>query len=119
MNRNTRRYDPAKAVVWLVLIPLFIVAFWGSVAALVARASEPETSSSRMVQVPGDARVPAYIRTPCPYQDSVNCYWNAATRGNGLGHSYYAIRVGRSGVLVRYWNRSYGKTHDRYLPDGW
>jgi len=29
--------------------------------------------------------------TSCPTEDSINCYWDASTRGNGLGHSFTNI----------------------------
>ena len=28
------------------------------------------------------------LSTPCPAEDSTDCYWNAQTRGNGHGHSF-------------------------------
>ncbi len=28
---------------------------------------------------------------PCPTEDSVNCYWNAKTHGNGRGRSFLDI----------------------------
>lgn len=27
------------------------------------------------------------LATPCQTEDSINCYWDAAHHGNGLGHS--------------------------------
>lgn len=29
--------------------------------------------------------------TPCPTEDSVFCYWDGATRGNGEGESFIAL----------------------------
>lgn len=31
--------------------------------------------------------------TPCEYEDSTGCYWNANIRGNGLGLSFVAFEV--------------------------
>lgn len=62
---------------------------------------------------------PKFMTTPCAFEDSVNCYWDASKHGNGEGHSFFAIRYGKSGVLVRYWDRSYGRKHDKVLTDGW
>lgn len=36
--------------------------------------------------------------TPCPTEDSDNCFWDAQERGNGLGHSFTVI----NGEVV-YW----------------
>lgn len=32
----------------------------------------------------------AALGTPCPFEDSENCLWNAAQRGNGIGQSFLA-----------------------------
>ena len=40
---------------------------------------------------------------PCRYEDSVNCYWDARLRGNGLGHSFYSVRIGADDCLI-YWD---------------
>ena len=29
--------------------------------------------------------------TPCEFEDSTNCYWNATTQGNGLGNSFIDV----------------------------
>lgn len=31
------------------------------------------------------------ISTPCPTEDSVQCYWDSSTRGNRAGHSFIAL----------------------------
>jgi hypothetical protein len=58
------------------------------------------------------------VTTPCPYEDSMNCYWDAGTAGNGRGHSFYSIRIGRMtqhGVRVQdcitYWDRAYNRKY--------
>lgn len=32
--------------------------------------------------------LPQSVNHPCAQEDSVNCYWNANTQGNGAGHSF-------------------------------
>jgi hypothetical protein len=34
------------------------------------------------------APTPCYYVIECEYEDSTNCYWDAATRGNGRGQSF-------------------------------
>ena len=34
--------------------------------------------------------VPKWMTRPCAQEDSVNCYWDARTRGTGHGRSFYA-----------------------------
>lgn len=29
--------------------------------------------------------------TPCPAEDSTGCYWDAGTRGNGIGTSFVTV----------------------------
>ena len=31
------------------------------------------------------------VLAPCEYEDSADCYWDAANRGNGLGNSFVDI----------------------------
>jgi hypothetical protein len=46
----------------------------------------------------------------CAEEDSVNCFWNARRQGNGVGHSFYSVRVGQR-VCVIYWDRAYNAHH--------
>lgn len=39
-----------------------------------------------------------WMRTACPAEDSLDCQWNAHTRGNGVGVSFYAVKVKLLGV---------------------
>jgi hypothetical protein len=41
-----------------------------------------------------------YAAHPCPTEDSVSCYWDAATMGNGIGRSF---TVDANGV-ISYWD---------------
>lgn len=59
----------------------------------------------------GPRTKPRWLTTPCEYEDDYNCYWNARTMGNGEGHSFWAIRVGRGEVAIVYWNRRYNNRH--------
>lgn len=34
----------------------------------------------------------AWRFTPCRYEDSNNCFWDAQNRGNGIGNSFVALR---------------------------
>ena len=52
--------------------------------------------------------------TPCPTEDSINCYWN-----DGTGHAFYSVRVGALSPRGRhytqdciiYWDRAYNRTY--------
>jgi hypothetical protein len=46
----------------------------------------------------------------CEEEDSVNCFWNARTMGNGRGHSFYSVRVGHQ-VCHIYWSTTYNRRH--------
>jgi hypothetical protein len=46
---------------------------------------------------------PPWQTRPCPVEDSVNCYWNAARQGNGYGDSFFVVRrhlEGRHGQVI-------------------
>lgn len=32
------------------------------------------------------------LSTPCEFEDSTNCYWNAQEQGNGQGNSFVDIQ---------------------------
>lgn len=46
-------------------------------------------SATVAVAAPARPDLPAWQTHPCKSEDSVNCYWNAHTMGNGQGLSYY------------------------------
>jgi len=50
----------------------------------------------------GAAVQSAPLPPPCPTEDSVSCYWDAESRGNGQGRSFVVDDYG----------------HVRYLPPG-
>lgn len=54
---------------------------------------------------------PRWQTRPCKEEDSNNCYWNAQTQGDGMGHSFYAVRVGKK-VCVLYWQTKYARNHN-------
>lgn len=37
--------------------------------------------------------LPKWMTRPCAEEDSVNCYWDAQTMGNGKGHSFYVRKL--------------------------
>lgn len=51
----------------------------------------------------------------CPEEDSINCFWNARSAGNGRGHSFYSVRVGHRDCVI-YWNEKYNRHHGRCYP---
>lgn len=55
-------------------------------------------------------------KTPCAYEDSVNCYWNAGEMGNGHGHSFVVRWMpgpkGERLVCVLYNERKFARHHD-------
>jgi hypothetical protein len=58
--------------------------------------------------------LPVWTTRPCKTEDSVNCFWDARTQGNGRGHSFIVRQVpGRAHmVCVFYVDRRYAKKHD-------
>ena len=60
-----------------MLIPVTMVAIVGGIVA-----------GALAVQLPGMGK--------CPTEDSVNCYWDADTMGNGHGNSYVTWNVGET-----------------------
>lgn len=88
-------------------------------AAAMSAVAIPLTAQAVVTEpVPQLSPRPKFLTTPCAYEDSVNCYWIARHPERG-GQSFFAIRVGKSGVVIRYWDRAYGRKHDKFLPDGW
>lgn len=51
-----------------------------------------------------DHSLPVWMTTPCEYEDSSDCYWDAGTSGNGVGDSFYAVRTEPGVVCIRYWD---------------
>ena len=65
----------------------------------------------------GDMPTPKWMSTPCEYEDSPNCYWNAEVAGNGDGHSFYSITAwnAKHTRLLQctiYAQTRYGKKHN-------
>lgn len=46
-----------------------------------------------------DARKVLIPTTPCKFEDSTNCFWDAGTQGNGHGHSFWTDRDGHVSYL--------------------
>lgn len=69
----------------LALVAAIVVAIVGALFLPLADASTAETprmSAARMAYELGEL-------APCPTEDSSNCYWDARTRGNGRGRSFW------------------------------
>jgi hypothetical protein len=49
--------------------------------------------------------------TPCEYEDSVNCFWDAGSMGNGSGHSFWVIEKASGEVCIRYLSARYNRKH--------
>lgn len=60
-----------------------------------------------------------WMRTPCEYEDSVNCYWDAGSQGNKKGHSFYVRYFPGSAhmVCVTYAQRWFAKKNDYCTGD--
>lgn len=43
------------------------------------------------------------VYQPCEYEDSNGCYWDAGQSGNGVGHSFTALKDG----TVIYWPKGF------------
>jgi hypothetical protein len=48
----------------------------------------PEPGSPATIKLPIAQMGPNIVIPPCPTEDSENCYWDAAQRGNGIGTSF-------------------------------
>jgi hypothetical protein len=55
-----------------------------AVAAIVALGVSAPTAA----EAHKSPHIPGWANKPCKSEDSVNCYWDAHTMGNGQGHSY-------------------------------
>ena len=62
--------------------------------------------------------IPRWMTRPCAEEDSANCYWDAHTRGNLHGRSFYARRMPHTGrVCLFYVHRSDARVSDQcYRP---
>ena len=48
------------------------------------------------------------LSKPCAAEDSINCFWDAGSMGNGTGHSFYSVRIGHKMCTI-YWERDYNR----------
>lgn len=56
---------------------------------------------------------PRWMTSPCQYEDSRNCFWDADTNGLGNGgHSFYSIRINRDVECTVYWQNWYAKRNN-------
>lgn len=54
---------------------------------------------------------PRWMSSPCKYEDSSNCFWDATIQGNGTGRSFYSIKVGKKDCVV-YWHNKFAKKNN-------
>jgi hypothetical protein len=73
------------------------------------------TMTPAIAQAPAPAHLEKWMTTPCALEDSPNCFWDASEAGNGKGHSFYSIRIGRQDC-IRYWNARYNRKHGACYP---
>ena len=59
----------------------------------------------------GPAKRPAFLATHCAVEDDINCYWDARTAGNKMGHSFWTIKVNRNRACTVYWDPRYSARH--------
>lgn len=63
------------------------------------------TASATITKEPVDAPVQRWQVKPCAQENSFNdCYWDAKSRGNGEGSSFYAIRIPQCRAVLVYWD---------------
>ncbi len=71
-------------------------------AALVTPASSQAAVEPQLHAI--DHSMPVWMTTPCEVEDASDCYWDASSMGNKVGHSFYAVRVGGGQVCIRFWD---------------
>lgn len=76
-----------------ILLALLAFTLTGAVVASPEAQAKPKGPA---VQAPWHP-TPKLPTRACPEEDSAsrNCYWDAAKRGNGKGHSYFVDRLGK------------------------
>lgn len=72
-----------------------------ALALVLTACSAPPAHTPTLPPLPASA-------TPCPTEDSVGCYWDADTMGNGTGRSYTVDTDG----TVHYWGCSVVTAYD-------
>lgn len=91
-----------KRTVWYAATATLLGAATGTLLGFGASAHSQPPAAERAtltVTMPGHPGIATYY-PPCPTEDSVECYWDAATRGNGEGLSYIALADGAVYYLV-------------------
>lgn len=58
-----------------------------------------------------------WMKRPCPYEDSANCFWDAGNMGDGQGHSFFAHKYDDGDLCVAYTQHAYARTHDWCLSN--
>jgi hypothetical protein len=81
--------------------------------AAAALAAVAVTATPAVASAPTPPHRAAWMRTACVEEDSVDCYWNARTMGNGHGHSFYARRIPGTGTVCRFYvGRRFARHND-------
>lgn len=68
--------------------PIHLVAAFFAGIALVVSTAACLPDGETPPPAPTSDLGPTYTLPPCAQEDSENCYWDAATRGNGVGDSF-------------------------------
>jgi hypothetical protein len=107
MKHRTNTHTARKIA--FVLVALAILA-----SGIVLLATGPGFSAGQERALAKGQPTAKWMRTPCEYEDSVNCYWDAGTMGNKKGHSFYVRYLpGKAHMTcVFYTQRYYAKRHD-------
>lgn len=91
------------------------------VTALAAAGAAPVTAAPAAPVITKVARqdqpTAFWMRVPCEYEDSSNCYWAADARGNRIGHSFYVRNMPGPRTCIFFTERRYAQKHDRCFPD--
>lgn len=89
-------------------------------ALALAALSAGSVATAGAAATPTKSARPVWMQTPCEYEDSVNCFWDAGQMGNGRGHSFVVRQVPGSArmVCVFYVQTGYARTHDYCVAGG-
>lgn len=78
-----------RRIVATAAVTLALVSAVSPAGATSLPSASPDVLSASTPKPPARA---AWMVRPCAQEDSVDCAWNAAELGNGVGHSFYAVR---------------------------
>lgn len=81
--RNTRRHNNVLLALLTLLTLVIVVTTFVNVSR--------HTAPTSLIPPAPVAPYPPTHLSPCPTEDSINCYWDAAVHGNGQGASFVNI----------------------------